>query len=390
MTSTPIRVLMYSHDSQGLGHVRRNLAIAHHIAKTIPNVSGLLLSGLAPSHLFPLPAGFDWVAVPGISKGENGYQARNLNEETSRLIELRSAIISATLLSFQPDIVVVDRHIFGVWQELKAPLIALKQSHPDTHIVLGMREILDSPEVALAEWDRLGDIDIVYDLIDAIWVYGDKHVHDPVVSGEIPLALADKVKFTGYLSKGRNITDRNSDIAAKPFILTTVGGGEDGFGLARIAVDIAVPAGHQHVVVAGPQLDENQFELLTRAAENRPEVKVIKSWPGLASQIDRASAVISMGGYNTIAEILATDTPAMIVPREVPRLEQLIRARSLATVGMVEYTRMKDLETQGLSEWVKTAVTRTVNRSSVSRKGLTKAAEFTAELFSSDRVEVMS
>ncbi|MDO5098322.1 MAG: glycosyltransferase [Corynebacterium sp.] len=390
MTSTPIRVLMYSHDSQGLGHVRRNLAIAHHIAKAIPNVSGLLLSGLAPSHLFPLPPGFDWVAVPGISKGETGYQARNINEETSQLIELRSAIISATLLNYQPDIVVVDRHIFGVWQELKAPLIALKQQHPDTHIVLGMREILDSPEVALAEWDRLGDIDIVYDLIDAIWVYGDKHVHDPVVSGEIPLALADKVKFTGYLSKGRQIADRNSDIAPKPFVLTTVGGGEDGFDLARIAVDIDVPAGHHHVVVAGPQLDDHRFDVLVNAADHRPEVKVIKSWPGLASQIARASAVISMGGYNTIAEILATDTPAMIVPREVPRLEQLIRARSLATVGMVEYTRMKDLETQALSEWVKTAVTRTVDRSSVSRQGLTQAAEFAADLFSHERVEVMS
>ncbi|WP_326502482.1 hypothetical protein [Rothia nasimurium] len=63
-TTEPVRVVLYSHDSQGLGHVRRNLAIAHHIARTVPEltgrpVAGLLVSGLPQASVFPLPAGFD-------------------------------------------------------------------------------------------------------------------------------------------------------------------------------------------------------------------------------------------------------------------------------------------------------------------------------------------
>ena len=86
METTPVRVLLYSHDSQGLGHVRRNLTIAHHIAAAIPAatgrpVSGLLVSGLAPASVFPLPQGFDWLTIPGISKGKDGYQPRSLGEQ---------------------------------------------------------------------------------------------------------------------------------------------------------------------------------------------------------------------------------------------------------------------------------------------------------------------
>jgi len=47
--TTPLSVLLYSHDSQGLGHVRRNLALAHHIAARAGTggLRGLVVSGLA-------------------------------------------------------------------------------------------------------------------------------------------------------------------------------------------------------------------------------------------------------------------------------------------------------------------------------------------------------
>ena len=69
--TTPLSVLLYSHDSQGLGHVRRNLALAHHIAARAGTggLRGLVVSGLAPSPLFTLPTGFDWLALPGSLRG---------------------------------------------------------------------------------------------------------------------------------------------------------------------------------------------------------------------------------------------------------------------------------------------------------------------------------
>jgi predicted glycosyltransferase len=42
-----------------------------------------------------------------------------------------------------------------------------------------------------------------------------------------------------------------------------------------------------------------------------------------------------MGGYNTFCEILSFDKPALIVPRSVPRQEQLIRAERAVRLGLM-------------------------------------------------------
>jgi len=211
METTPVRVLLYSHDSQGLGHVRRNLTIAHHIVAAIPAatgrpVSGLLVSGLAPASVFPLPQGFDWLTIPGISKGKDGYQPRNLGEPTHNLIRLRSELLKSTLLSFAPDLVIIDRHIYGVWKELFTPLEQLRTAHPHASVVLGLREVLDEPAVAAAEWESLGNPEQLCDIVDEVWVYGDPAVHNPLKTGEIPDFFTDRLRFTGYLADGRALS----------------------------------------------------------------------------------------------------------------------------------------------------------------------------------------
>ena len=108
-------------------------------------------------------------------------------------------------------------------------------------------------------------------------------------------------------------------------MLTTAGGGSDGHELLSAAVAIQVSEGYENIVVTGPQLDDDSFEAI--AAQAGPGTQVHRSWPGLGSQIAEASAVISMGGYNTVCEILATETPALVVPREIPQLKQLIPSK---------------------------------------------------------------
>ena len=59
-----------------------------------------------------------------------------------------------------------------------------------------------------------------------------------------------------------------------------------------------------------------------------------------------------MRGYNTVSEILASDTPALLVPRETPRLEQLIRATALKHAGAIDLLRVTDLSTAALEDWL--------------------------------------
>ena len=55
----------------------------------------------------------------------------------------------------------------------------------------------------------------------------------------------------------------------------------------------------------------------------------------LETLMAQAAGVVAMGGYNTFCEILSFDKPALIVPRQVPRREQLIRASRAQELGLV-------------------------------------------------------
>ena len=156
MSQDTTRIVLYSHDALGLGHLRRNLALAHQLAHDLPRltgagVTGLLVAGLAPPADFLLPPGFDWLILPGFTKSPVGYRPRHLRDTPQSLAALRSALVTTALTDFAPALVIVDRHLYGVRGELCAPLHRLREARPATRIVLGLREVLDDPETAASE-----------------------------------------------------------------------------------------------------------------------------------------------------------------------------------------------------------------------------------------------
>ena len=362
MTTVPLRVALYSHDAKGLGHLRRNLALAHHLARALPgltghDVTGLVITGLAPGQDYRLPDGFDWLVLPGVKKSGGTYLPQRLRITREDLSLIRGALLSGVLSTFAPDLLIIDRHPYGVHQELREPLTHLRRAHPAARVVLGLREVLDTPATVQREWDELGDTDTLRRLIDEVWVYGDAAVHDLSATGEAPTALEERMRYTGYLAHGRDIAETRDGSEAstalagnaldpEPFILTTAGGGSDGITLLRAAAKARVPDGYRHVVVTGPQLDAALFHQVAQAAGPRTVVR--RSWPGMSRHIQQAAAVISMAGYNTVSEILASDTPALLVPRETPRLEQFIRATALKEAGAVDLLRVTDLSAAAL------------------------------------------
>jgi len=62
--------------------------------------------------------------------------------------------------------------------------------------------------------------------------------------------------------------------------------------------------------------------------------------------------VVAMGGYNTVCEILASGTRALVVPRAEPRREQLIRARRLSELGALDVLEPQRLTAAALSRWL--------------------------------------
>ena len=224
----------------------------------------------------------------------------------------------------------------------------------------------------------MGGADTLVPLVDQVWVYGDQRVHDATSSGEIPPALASRALFTGYLAAGRADVDPSPGRLSRPYVLTTAGGGSDGGPLVEAAASARGPAGHEHIVVVGPQLAEDRFARAQALAG--PSTTVVRSCLGLAHRIREAAAVVAMGGYNTVCEILATSTPALIVPREKPRLEQAIRARALSRASAVDTARQEAATPDLLSRWLAGAVSTRTDRSHVELGGLAAAARAAARL----------
>src|SRR3712207_3019751 len=279
------RICLYSHDAQGLGHVRRNIAVARALIAH-DQCSVLLVSGARESGVFPLPAGADSLSLPALAKQPGGgYGSRSLSVDLGAMVRLRSEILRTALTAFNPDALVVDKLPSGVEDELLPSLAALRGT--GTRVVLGLREILDEPERVRADWDRSTFEEVVRAYYDAIFVYGDPRVFDPRVEYDMPGDLADMVRFTGYVDRRqvepRAITGVDPravyGLPSGRICLCTVGGGEDGHALTDAFARAAMPAGATGVIVAGPFMPAAQRAGIEELVAARRDLILLPSVP---------------------------------------------------------------------------------------------------------------
>lgn len=331
------RILLYSHDTFGLGHIRRSRTLANAITTIDENTTALILTGSPVAGRFTFPERVDHIRLPGVTKMTDGsYMSETLGMKIDDTTELRSGLIKATVKHFNPDLVIVDKEPTGFRGELVSSLKWLKEHRPDTQIVLGLRDVLDDPDLLAAEWDRKEALEAAESYYDEIWVYGLKSIYDPTKG----LVLSDKIKsrmhWTGYLRRENFDKPVPQDA---PYILITPGGGGDGAAM----VDHVLSAYEQDptlnppaLLVYGPFLTGETREVFeNRVAKLNGRVKTVGFDSHMETLMSNAVGVVAMGGYNTFCEILSFDKPAVIIPRTKPRLEQYIRAKRAEDLGLL-------------------------------------------------------
>ncbi len=254
-----------------------------------------------------------------------------------------------------------------------------------TSVVLGLREILDEPTVARAEWDAMDCSRAVAEYYDAVWVYGDQSVYDVVEEYGLPPEVAAKITYTGYLGRGRGdgTTSRRAGtvVPAEPFALCLVGGGQDGYELAQAFVSAPMPAGHAGVVLTGPFMQEGQRARLELLSRSNPAVQILDFVTNAEQFIEQASAIVSMAGYNSVCEVLAADVATLLVPRTAPRAEQLVRAERLAERGLVDLALPAEADAATLGAWLAAAVVRAAGpQHPVDLEGLSRVPALAADL----------
>jgi len=341
--------------------MRRNLLLAQALKHSRLQAVVLMIAGAREASLVTATAGVDCVALPSLHKDTTGqYHPRHLEVPLSELLALRAKTACAALEAFDPDVLIVDNVPRGALRELDPVLESLRATRR-TRLVLGLRDVLDDPVTLQREWSRAQNQEAVRRYYDAVWVYGDPAVYDPVREYTFAPDVAAKVRYTGYLDQrarfefGRGNGKDPAAVRGLPpgrLALCLVGGGQDGAELAKAFVEAELPPDTNGLLVTGPCMPAGVRGRLIRSVASNPYRRVVSFVHEPTRLVRRADRVVAMGGYNTVYEVLSFEKPALIVPRVTPRQEQLIRAERLQALGLVDVLHPEALSAAALSTWL--------------------------------------
>ena len=341
-----VRILMYSHDTFGLGHLRRCRAIAHALVERFKGLHILIISGSPIAGAFDFRARVDFVKIPSVIKLHNGeYTSIDQHIDIQETLEMRTSMIRNTVESFHPEIFIVDKEPLGLRGELEEILQELKSR--DCTLVLGLRDVMDSPALLSEEWgkrDMLSKIDKYY---DEIWVYGPPEFWNPLTGLNVTDSLRSRLSYTGFLDRTIPPSYSTGEAERAPYILVTTGGGGDGAAIVRQVI-----SAYEHddtieqdaVIILGPFMPADDREEIFNRANALDKVQIIEFENRIEKLIAGADALVGMCGYNTFCEILSFDKRALIIPRMRPREEQYVRAVRAVELGFFDMLEPQNAE----------------------------------------------
>jgi predicted glycosyltransferase len=362
-----LTILLYAQDSKGMGHVTRNLTIARHLLAAYPNAVAFIAteSPIVDDHI--LPERCDYIKLPRrlIPSG-----VRETHEEAvagkDHFRDVRSSMLREAALGLAPDLVLVDHEPLGYRGEFRDGLLALKERYPDTKFVFGLRDIMDDAGKIRAKWREKGVYDALNNLYDGIAVYGSRSLYDVGNAYGLPPPLQSKLHYCGFIVR----EPPQADAAAVrfhygfpqmgPLVVATVGSGIDGYPVLE-ATEGAVNRIRakypdlRAVLVTGPFMPlDQQARLQERATAAIRIVPRADNFQLMAC----ADAIVSMGGYNSVYEALVVGRPLVIVPRCTHKVEQRIRAETLAAHDLARWIHPESLNSRRLADDLEWALSR--------------------------------
>lgn len=354
-----MRSVLFCNEKLGLGHLRPLLAIAGELVAQGDDSTALVVTGSPAFGGLRVPHGVDVVKLPtppidstSIWGGTSLRAPAGLALRPEEVRAVRSQLSLTIVDQLRPEIVVVDHSPLGHAGELTPALRRLRDDRGCT-IALGLWEV-DDPESARSSWtpDLLRAVGAIYDLA---LIYGQSPPHDVRVGG---LRRAGVPVHNIGLVAAPPAADGTVDLG-EGYLLASTGGGIDGFRLLEtlIAAIRFRALGMPAVIVPGPMMPSDQVAELRDSARDL-DIRLEEFRPDMESVWAGARAVVAMAGYSTVAEILGSGKPALLVPRAFPWEEQLLRARRLASSGRVAMLEPSELEPTRLRRAIDVLLTR--------------------------------
>jgi predicted glycosyltransferase len=342
------RFALYWHNGRSLGHTIRSATLGQGLLERMPGSAVMGITGASRGFEL-LPPGMDVIKLPSylaFDHPQGAVSAPVLPMARDDLTRMRANLIATFMRDFCPRALIVDYYPQGNDGEL---MLAISQS-PATQKVLGLRGILGTPEQTNSQFFSPRMADFIRANYAAIHVYVDERVFRLEEYYDVPAALVKMLRYTGYVTRPAAATRQEArahlNIEAQGRIVVASFGGGQGTehlwqavlhaleGIAQ-AFDLAYFA-------AGPYLEADAYTRLQSAVALHPNWHWTRLLDPLPMWMQASDLFIGSGGYNSLAETLATGANALIIPRQLNEREQLLHATSLAKLQAL---RLLDLET---------------------------------------------
>jgi hypothetical protein len=165
-------------------------------------------------------------------------------------------------------------------------------------------------------------------------------------------------------------------------VLVAGGGGRDAYPLIATALDAhsLIPRRKrpEMTVVAGPLMEKEVREQLERKAK-AGDVRFLTSTTDFPALLNNTDLFVSMAGYNSVNECLASGRPAIFVPRVGPSSEQRLRAARVSELGLARILFHEELDAGLLAQMIQAPVEHTVPEQAIRFDGAGVAAQLIAD-----------
>ncbi len=344
-----MKLILYCQHIWGVGHYFRSLEICRALVgdDILMVTGGADVGAPLPDHVraFRLPALMTDRHYSGLFPTEKGPTLAAVKAERRRLLfDLfeREA----------PDAFVVELYPFGrraFGFELEPVLEAIRTGRLHRSLVAcSLRDILvEKKDPAVYEQRVVASLNKWF---DALLVHADPALIPLTRTFSRLAELTLPVVYTGFITSRpqagarRRIRARLKIGADTVLMVASAGGGQAGIVLLRPLLEslahIDATRSLRLCVFTGPYMPADEFERLRKLADSR--VTVERFTPEFVSYLSAADLSISMGGYNTCMNILASRIPALVWPYPGDR-EQGLRAERLEKLGAMTVLREKDL-----------------------------------------------
>ncbi len=330
-----LQVLIYVQHLLGIGHLQRCMHIAAALMQRGIKVD-VASGGMSVSKIVP-----DAVTVhqlPALKAGPAGFRDLRDSKDTpvspmhwaDRARQLREIVQHV-----QPDVLIVEAFPFGRWQmsdEISTLLSIARNADRRPAIVSSIRDILQiSSKPGRAE----RTVDAVRSQFDAVLVHGDPKMIRLEDSFPQASEIADWLHYTGIVAGPPTVTQPHRQEGGE--VIVSAGGGAVGRDLLHAALaarDQCALALNPWRLITGPNLPDPEFEELAMAAPDGVIVERFRK--DFRQRLGVAALSISQAGYNTSADVLQAQIPAVLVPftGEGRESEQRMRADRLQDLGL--------------------------------------------------------